>query len=142
MSFSRPNFGNQKDVEWDLTRYCVKYGYSVVGGAERLFKSFIKEFTPSSIITYSDNDYFTGEVYSKLGFQLDKLTDIPYYWSKGDRVFLNREKCQVRILKEKYPDIYNKAIEENASNKEEYIMHALGFYKVYRCGNKKWVWSV
>lgn len=142
MSFSRPNFGNQKDVEWDLTRYCVKYGYSVVGGAERLFKSFIKEFTPSSIITYSDNDYFTGEVYSKLGFQLDKLTDIPYYWSKGDRVFLNREKCQVKVLKEKYPDIYNKAIEENASNKEEYIMHALGFYKVYRCGNKKWVWSI
>ena len=140
MSFSRPKFGSQKDMEWDISRYCVRYGYSVIGGAEKLFKAFLKEYTPQSIISYSDNDYFSGDVYKKLGFVFDKITDLPYYWAK-DNVFYSRQKCQVKILKEKYPDIYNKALEDNASNKEEYIMHALGFYKVYRCGNKKWVWK-
>lgn len=141
MSFSKPNFGNQRKVEWDLTRYCVKFGYSVIGGAEKLFKTFIKEFNPSNVITYSDNDYFTGEVYSRLGFLLDKITSIPYYWAKSDHIFLNREVCQVHKLKEKYPDIFQKSIDENASNKEDYIMHTLGYYKVYRCGNKRWIWK-
>lgn len=141
MSFSKPNFGNQKDVEWDLTRYCVKPSYSIIGGAEKLFNAFVKEYNPLNIITYSDNDYFTGGVYSRLGFCLDKLTDIPYYWAKSDRAFLNREQCQVHRLKEKYPEIYDEAVKNNASNKEDYIMHALGYYKVYRCGNKKWIWK-
>ena len=141
MSFSKPKFGNQKDIEWDLSRYCVKFGCSVIGGAEKLFQSFLRDFSPSSIITYSDNDYFTGSVYSKLGFSMVKFTDIPYYWAKSNTVFLNRQKCQVKILKEKYPELYNEAIENNVSNKEEYIMHKLGFYKVYRCGNKKWNWN-
>lgn len=141
MSFSKPKFGNQKDVEWDLVRYCVKYGYSVIGGAEKLFNAFLKEYNPSSIVTYSDNDYFTGDVYCKLGFTFSKFTDLPYYWAK-DNHFLSRQQCQVKILKEKYSDFYNEAIENNASNKEDYIMHSLGYYKVYRCGNKKWIWKV
>ena len=140
MSFSKPKFGNQKDIEWDLSRYCVKFGYSVIGGAEKLYKVFLKDHRPSTIVTYSDCDYFSGSVYSKLGFCFRGYTDLPYYWAK-DNEFFPRQKCQVRILKEKYPEFYNEAITNNASNKEEYIMHKLGFYKVYRCGNKKWIWN-
>lgn len=141
MSFSKPNFGYQKNIEWDLTRYCVKPGYSVIGGAENLFKTFLEEYSPKSIVTYSDNDYFTGEIYARLGFQLDKITTIPYYWAKSDRVFLDRQLCQVKKLKERYPDLYDQSVEKKVTNKEEYIMHELGFYKVYRSGNKKWIYS-
>jgi hypothetical protein len=138
MSFSRPKYGKQKETEWDLARYCVKPGYLVIGGAEKLFKSFLKEFNPSSIVTYSDNDYFTGEVYPKLGFVFSKYTDLPYYWAKGNH-FYPRQQCQVKILKDKYPEIYKESLSIQG-NKEDYIMHKLGYYKVYRSGNKKWLW--
>lgn len=140
MSFSKPKFGKQENIEWDLSRYCVKPCYSVIGGAEKLFNAFVNEYNPSSIVTYSDNDYFSGDVYNRLGFVFSNYTDLPYYWAK-DNHFFSRQQCQVKILKEKYQEIYKKAIEENATNKEEYIMHYLGYYKVYRCGNKKWVWE-
>ncbi len=140
MTFSKPKFGKQKEVEWDLSRYCVKFGYSVIGGAEKIFSAFEKEFTPESIITYSDCDYFTGEVYKKLGFFFESITDLPYYWAK-DNMFYTRQQCQPKHLKYKYPDLYKKAICENASSKEDFIMHSLGFYKVFRCGNKRWIWK-
>lgn len=140
MTFSKPKFGKQKDVEWDLKRYCIKHGYIVLGGASKLFSSFIKEYKPKKIITYSDCDYFTGEIYKLLGFTFDGYTTLPYYWTNGN-AFHSREQCQVKILKDKYPDLYKKAICENASSKEDFIMHSLGFYKVFRCGNKKWIWK-
>ena len=139
MSFSKPKYGNENGIDWDLSRYSVKYGYSIVGGAEKLFTSFLNEYSPYTIITYSDCDYFNGNVYSRLGFEFVKITDLPYYWAKNKTVF-TRQQCQVHKLKEKYPDLYDKAIENEASNKEDFIMHELGYYRVYRCGNKKWIW--
>jgi hypothetical protein len=138
MSFSKPKFGKQKSVEWDLTRYCVKPNITVIGGAHKLLFAFQKEYSPKSIITYSDNDYFTGFIYSQLGFNLVGQTKVPYYWAK-DNQFLEREQCQPKQLLKLYPDLYADAEHENARNKEEYIMHRLGYYKVYRCGNKKWL---
>lgn len=139
MSFSKPKYGNENGIDWDLSRYSVKYGYSIVGGAEKLFTSFLNEYSPYTIITYSDCDYFNGNVYSRLGFEFVKITDLPYYWAKNN-TFFTRQQCQVHKLKEKYPDLYDKAIENEASNKEDFIMHELGYYRVYRCGNKKWIW--
>ena len=140
MSFSKPKFGKQKGIEWDLSRYCTRFGYVVLGGAKKLFTEFLKEYKPSSIVTYSDNDYFTGNIYRELGFSFVSYTDIPYYWAK-DNTFLTRQQCQVKVLKEKYPELYQDSVNEKASNKEDYIMHKLGYYKVYRCGNKKWIWK-
>jgi hypothetical protein len=56
-----------------LQRLCFKSDVYVMGGAERLFKLLVeyarnKGFT--SIRTWSDNRWFVGDVYQKLGFTL------------------------------------------------------------------------
>ena len=63
-----------------------------------------------------------------------------YYWYKDEKQ-LKRESCQVRKLKELYPEIYKDALDNKATNIEDYIMTHLGAKKVYRAGNTKWIWK-
>ena len=44
----------------------------------------------------------------------------------------------VLYMEENYPDKYKEAIDNNASNIEDYIMLSLGAFKVYRSGNTIW----
>lgn len=134
MSFGKPRYKQESDV-YELQRYCVKSGYTILGGAERLFKHFIMDYSPSKIISYSDNNYFDGSIYPRLGFTFIKYTDPDYYWVKSsDLEVLPRYKCQPKLLKTKYPDLYEKAV----GGKENFIMTHLGYFKVYGCGNTLW----
>lgn len=134
MSFGKPRYKQESDV-YELQRYCVKSGYTIIGGAERLFKHFIKDFSPSKIISYSDNNYFDGRIYPRLGFSFIKYTDPDYYWIKSSNLeVLPRYKCQPKLLRNKYPDLYEKAV----GGKENFIMTHLGYFKVYGCGNTMW----
>ena len=89
--------------------------------------------------SYSDNDYFLGDIYSKLGFRYDRQCALSYFWFGSD--IRKREQCQAHKLKEAYPELYQKAIDEGASNKENYIMTALGYKKVFRSGNTRWIYE-
>ena len=51
----RKNMGRKDDGNtYELIRFCNKLNTNVVGGASKLFKHFIKEFNPSSVISYAD----------------------------------------------------------------------------------------
>lgn len=137
MTFGRQRMKKNSDTDFELIRYCVKSGYSIVGGANRLLKAFESSYSPKYLISYSDNDYFLGDIYNKLGFVNVGQTALNYYWYLyGEE--LRRESCQVKKLKHKYPKLYVRAKFEQVSNKENFIMLALGARKVYRCGNTKW----
>lgn len=125
--------------EYELYRYCVKSGYTIIGGASKLFKHFLLDYCPTKVVSYSDNDFFLGDIYPKLGFKYDKQCALSYFWFGSD--VRKREQCQVHKLKEAYPELYQKAIDEGASNKENYIMTALGYKKVYRSGNTRWIYE-
>ena len=56
------------DDEWNLSRFCNKLGFSVIGGASRIFKHFIKNYRPKRVISYADKDWSAGNLYEKLGF--------------------------------------------------------------------------
>ena len=137
MSFGKPRFGYSK-YDYELHRYCVKEGYTVVGGAEKLFKKFIKD-NKGIILSYSDNDYFTGSIYQRLGFVFDGYTNPGYYWCRSNYQVLEREECQLKKLKTQYPKLYEES--EGKGNREDYIMSSLGYMKVYRSGNKRWVYK-
>jgi len=64
-------------------RFCNKLNYSVVGGASKLFKHFIKNNKPKNIISYSDNRYFDGSLYEKLGFIKEGILREAFY--KNDK---------------------------------------------------------
>lgn len=131
MTFGKSRFN--KDCEWELIRLCWKAGVIVVGGAEKLFKHFIKEYTPSSIISYADLSKFKGSIYTKLGFKYDGITDPEYVWyNPSNREVLNRYKTQKDRL------IANGLGTENESEAD--IMHRLGYIRIYNCGNFRFIW--
>ena len=135
MTFGRMRGKKESNTEFEMVRYCVKEDYNIIGGANKLLKAFEKEYNPKLVVSYSDNDYFTGDIYTKLGFENDGQCTINYYWY-SDRVGeIKREACQVKKLKELYPELYKEAI----GGVEDYIMSALGNRKVYRCGNTRWI---
>jgi len=137
MSFGKLRLKNTEEGQYELHRYCVKDGYTIVGGAKKLLSAFEKEYTPKYVLSYSDNDYFTGNIYKLLGFYEKGQTNPRYYWNLSGKE-IKREQCQIKYLKEKYPNLIEEAYKENASNKEDYVMLSLGACKVYRSGNTKW----
>ena len=125
---------NNKD-HYELVRFVTKDNMRIIGGASKLFKKFISEYQPVYIICYSDNDFFTGETYHKLGFKLKSLGEsIDYQWVKGTKA-LSRYECMTNKLLEKYDKYRNINI---TGSIEDYVMHDLGYNKLYRCGNSIW----
>lgn len=137
MTFGVRRYSKKSD-EYELYRYVTKSGYTVVGGASKLLKRFECDYTPKGLVSYSDNDYFNGNLYSKLGFQYDGQCSVSYYWVLNNKKF-SREQCQSKKLKDSYKELYDEAILNDAKNKEDYIMSKLGAMKVYRSGNTRWV---
>ena len=125
---------NNKD-HYELVRFVTKCNVRIIGGASKLLKKFISEYQPVYIICYSDNDFFTGDTYNKLGFKLKSLGEsIDYQWVKGTKA-LSRYECMTNKLLEKYDKYRNINI---TGSIEDYVMHDLGYNKLYRCGNSIW----
>ena len=138
MSFQKGRYTENNNPVWTLTRFVTKSGYSIVGGASKLLHQFEKEYNPDILLSYSDNDYFSGDLYSKLGFSCLGDTKSPrYYWFLNNRE-IKREQCQLKHLAKLYPEAYKESLGYNG-NKEDYIMLKLGACKVYRSGHTKWI---
>ena len=140
MIFGKPRMTKANNGEYELHRYCVKDGYTVVGGANKLHKYFERAHDVKQIVSYSDNDFFSGNIYDRLDYTFSGYTNPRYYWYLNG-VELKREKCQLKYLKEMYKDIYNEALKENASNKEIYVMTKLNASQIHRSGNTKWLFN-
>lgn len=144
MSFCKERYSNRasSDNAFEIIRLCTKHHYIVVGGASKLFKQFIRDYNPDRIMCYSDNDFFTGNVYNKLGFTLKSLgsKSIDYQWC-NETESLSRYQCMPYKLLDRFPQ-YNNIINsgEVMRSKEKYIMEDLGYFRVYRCGNSVWEW--
>lgn len=63
---------------WNLNRFCIKTGFSVVGGASKLFSYFLKNIKPKKVISYADLDWSRGDIYYKLGFNLEHQLEPDY----------------------------------------------------------------
>lgn len=137
MSFGKLRMNKTEDGQYELHRYCVKDGYTVVGGANKLLKAFEKEYKPTYILSYSMNDYFAGNIYERLGLTNSGQCTPRYYWYIGGKE-IKREACRLKNLKRDFPDLLQEAYDNNAPNKEDYVMLKLGACKVYRSGNTKW----
>jgi hypothetical protein len=129
----RRNLGNveSKNGEYELLRFCNKINHSVVGGASKIFRHFIKEMKPQNIISFCNMRYGTGNLYKTLGFT-EKHTSAPnYFYVKGLKRH-NRFAFRKDVLLSKgYP--------KDKTEKE--IMKDLGYYRIYDCGNKKYEWT-
>lgn len=118
---------------YELIRYATKNNYTIIGGFSKLIKYFIKNYNPDSITTYIDLDWsnMMNNVYEKSLFTFDKMTIPKYFWViNGKRE--NRAKFQKHIL------IKNG---EDPNQTEVEIMHKKKYYRIWDCGNLKYVYN-
>lgn len=78
-------FKKRSDMVFELTRYATSK--RVIGGFSKLLSHFIKNNTFEKIVTFSDNMIFSGNVYEKCGFILEKELPPDYKYQVGDRIF-------------------------------------------------------
>ncbi len=134
MTFSKERKKNAQDYEYELIRFSTKIGYTVIGGSSKLFQYFIKEVNPKQIITYADASFSAdpyNTVYIKIGFNYEYTTDPDYYWVvDGKRV--NRQNFTKKKLIELGAD-------SNLTEVE--IMHSKKSYRVFGCGNHRYLWK-
>ena len=132
MTFGKPRYN--KNYQWELLRLCSESNYKVVGGAEKLFKYFINNFNPESIISYCDLSKFTGDVYEKLGFNLSKITSPSCHWSKYNLMITNN------LLNQRgYDQLFKTSYGKGTSNRE--LMIKNGWREVYDCGQATYIWK-
>lgn len=117
---------------WELQRYAA--ALSVVGGAGRLLKNFLDLDLCHTLVSYSDNRLFSGNMYKELGFTLEHETDPDYCYVtnqlKDGRV--HKSKFQRKHLPTKLKSFDPEKTEvENCFNN--------GWYQLFDCGKKKWI---
>ena len=123
-----------KKYEYELLRYCASH--NVVGGAEKLFKYFVNNYKPNSIVSYCDTSKFSGKVYDILGFKLDTINSPSCHWYsvKDDKHItdnLLRMQGYDRLFKENHG--------KGTSNEE--LILARGYLPVYDCGQSTYIWE-
>lgn len=125
MSFGKSRYDKQHSVE--LLRFCNKVGYSVIGGASKLFKFATDNYGINDIVSYCDASKFHGEVYEKMGMNLIRKTKPQKIWSNGIR------KITSNLLRQRgYDQLFKTNYGKDKSN--EQLMIENGWLPVYDCG--------
>jgi hypothetical protein len=120
-----------KEGSYELLRFCNKLGYSVVGGASKLFRYFLNNFNVKEVISYSDSSRSNGELYKKLGFEFSHQS-IPNYYYIIDGVRKHRFNYRKDKLVKSGADI---------DKTESQIMFDKGYNRIFDCGSKKWIYK-
>ena len=94
MTFGYPRY--KTTCQYELLRLCYNPKYIIVGGSKKLFKRFLSEYTPNSVVSYCDKSKFTGNVYTSLGMQqISKGNPRKHFWRGVD----NRHITMAELLK-------------------------------------------
>jgi hypothetical protein len=117
--------------QFTLNRLCFKHNVSVVGGASRLNKalcSWAKNKGYRKIVTWSDNRWSLGTVYSAMGYTKEEELGPDYFYNSGG-VVKSKQSCQKKHL-----------IERGAiGNTEKEMALSLGYDRVWDCGKIRWI---
>jgi len=115
------------DKKGELIRYVVKNGWQVLGALPKLIKNEAIKYS------FCDLTFFTGNSYPKAGFVLDKTTKPNYRYVKGAST-VSRNSMMKHMLKDKFTNFDESLTEEqNCANN--------GWYRLYDCGNAKYIIS-
>ena len=136
MTFGKPRYN--KNYKYELLRLCTKAGYAIVGGSEKLFKYFINNYNPESIISYCDNSKFTGEVYRKLGME---LKDYGYPRKHWYNINTQRHITEAMLLQHGYSRLHGDNLHKKGESNEKLMLNA-GYLEVYDCGQSTYVLHV
>lgn len=132
--------GTKKSRRFELKRWVTDSKHSYPGLFSKVFKFAQKDLDFDKVVSFSMNDWFTGNVYKKNGFILNSISTPAYkylynnkwqhcsYFTKGNirKKFSNRTDV-IEML-------------DNGSTEFE-IMDYLGILRTWDSGKKEWIWS-
>ena len=117
-----------KTAEWEIIRFCSSA--PVTGAAGKLFAYFIKSHNPTSVVSYNDNRWGSGQVYEKIGFTY-VTSSTGFSYTDYKRRF-NRLQFQKHKLVEAGAD---------PTLSEWSIMQQQGYDRIWDCGQSQWIWN-
>jgi very-short-patch-repair endonuclease len=103
----------KKDLDYEISRFCSKLNFSVIGAFSRLLAHFEKTVEHTSILTFIDKRYGEGLYLPELGFKFDSCSR-SFNWTNSHK----------RLHRMKFPG--NTGYE-------------LGYNKVWDCGQAKYI---
>lgn len=127
-------------ASWTLARYATRV--SVSGAASRLFKAFVNEHNPTEVKSFSDNRYFSGGMYERLGFVKEADVSPDYQvWSPKiglrPKSHYQRRQLPKRLMDHGLDIPYNPETDPRTEREMTFLM---GAGRIYDCGKKRWVW--
>ena len=131
MTFSKPSISkgqNNYDLGvWELSRFCSKLNYKIVGIASKLLSYFKNNYEWNQIFSYADRRWSTGNLYDKIGFSFYSVTKPNYWYFKNGSLGRTH-----RFVLRKKPD-------EPKDVTEWELRKSQGWNRIWDCGNIKYV---
>jgi hypothetical protein len=135
-------WNKNSESEVELKRLVFRPGFSVVGGASKLIKNYLRENSQiRKILTFSDCDLGQGSVYEALGFTqiVESKPGLNFYHIKEHMHVKNLSLVKQgadRLLRN-FPNYTPVGVGDNLMSNQEIVEH-YGFLPVYDCGYRKW----
>lgn len=120
-----------KVADIELLRLCTKIGFSVVGGAQKLFKDMKTLYSGKKIVSYCDLSKFSGSVYEKLGFEKIGDPTLGFFWTDGTSVLSRHKSTHDSMAK------WLKGYDENKSQTDN--MFDAGYRRYWDAGQATWI---
>lgn len=138
-------YPSNKKETIELKRLSYKDNIVVIGGASKILKNALS-YSPDyqEIITYSDNNFGTGNVYNRIGFSEIETKKNSLIWSapKYNKYIKDYSLALIgadKLLKD-IPNYIPIGTGENLPSNRD-IIQSYGFLPVYDCGYTKWIYK-
>jgi hypothetical protein len=118
-----------------LNRLAFKNGYQVIGGSGKLIKHLIKwahDCGYQKLISWSDNRWSEGGVYTKCGFELDGDLEPDYSYLTPENQRESKQSNKKSLL-------LKKGALGSMSNTESELAQSLDYFKIWDCGKQRWL---
>lgn len=127
MTFGKHHRGREGMV---MNRFCSTGTISVMGGASKLISHAAREFH-CPITTWSDNRYSNGNVYARMGCQLDAELPPDYSWADCEKLLRHAKQSRKKSATGQPREITEKDYNES-----------LGLARIWDCGKIRWIYPV
>ena len=129
MTFTNNNLSRRLNNVWEINRFASLLNTTVVGGASRLFRHFLKHINPDTVVSYADNRWSNGQLYQQLGFEKTS-NGTPNYWYLLPNTTRRIHRFSLR-----------KTVGDNPDLTEVQNRAAQGYLRIWDSGSSKWTWN-
>jgi len=132
--------GSKDSRNFELKRWATDNEYSYPGLFSKTFKHAQRELQFDEVVSFSMNDWFTGDVYDKCGFSLDKITT-PAYKYLFDSKWQHCSRFTKGNIRKTFYDRSDVITMLDDGATEFQVMDYLKILRTWDSGKKRWVWK-